>query len=151
MVFPLPAYLTGVAVPWDDGGDEGGHPHRVGAGVGVVPVELDQVVDGQPDADDVHEDPEEVDDVVTEGPLHQGARGLARLVVDVGGHGPAQEGRAEVDGDAGKPSNGDVVSMRHFGNELNSNWSVIAMRLKCSVKKRCWLWKIMLLSEWEWG
>ena len=104
MVFPLPAYLTGVAVPWDDGGDEGGHPHRVGAGVGVVPVELDQVVDGQPDADDVHEDPEEVDDVVTEGALDQGAWGLPRLVVDVGGHGPAQEGRAQVDRDAGEPA-----------------------------------------------
>ena len=103
MVFPLPAYLTGVAVPWDDGGDEGGHPHRVGAGVGVVPVELDQVVDGQPDADDVHEDPEEVDDVVTEGALDQGAGGLPRLVVDVGRHGPAQEGGAKVDSDAGKP------------------------------------------------
>ena len=117
-----PTHLAGVAVPGHDGGDQGCDPHGVGAGVGVVAVQLDQVVDGQPDADDVHEDPEEVDDVVTEGPLHQGARGLARLVVDVGGHGPAQEGRAEVDGDAGKPSNGDVVvSMRHFGNELNSN------------------------------
>ena len=59
-------YLTLVAVARDDGGDEGGDPHGVGAGVGVVPVELDQVVDGQPDADNVHEDPEEVDDVVAE-------------------------------------------------------------------------------------
>ena len=116
-----PTHLAGVAVPGHDGCDQGGDPHGVGAGVGVVAVQLDQVVDGQPDADDVHEDPEEVDDVVTEGPLHQGARGLARLVVDVGGHGPAQEGRPEVDGDAGKPSNEDVVSMRHFGNELNSD------------------------------
>ena len=41
--------------------------------------------------------------------------------VSIGSEGSAQEGGAEVDGDAGKPSNGDVVSMRHFGNELNSN------------------------------
>ena len=71
--------------------------------MGVVPVQLDQVVNGQPDADDVHEDPEEVDDVVAEGALDQGARGLPRLVVDVGRHGAAQEGWAKVDRDAGKP------------------------------------------------
>ena len=65
----LSLYLTLVAVARDDGGDEGGDPHRVGARVGVVPVQLDQVVDGQPDADYVHEDPEEVDDVVAEGTL----------------------------------------------------------------------------------
>ena len=59
-------YLTLVAVARDDGGDEGGDPHSVGAGVGVVPVQLYQVVDGQSDADNVHEDPEEVDDVVAE-------------------------------------------------------------------------------------
>ena len=59
-------HLAGVAVGGDDGGDEGGDPHGVGAGVRVVAVELDQVVDGQHDADQVHEDPQEVDDVVTE-------------------------------------------------------------------------------------
>lgn len=102
-MYCVPAHLTGVAVPGDQRGDEGGHPYSVGAGVGVVPVELDQVVDGQTYADDVHEDPEEVDDVVAEGALDQGARGLPRLVVDVGRHGPAQEGGAKVDCDAGKP------------------------------------------------
>ena len=59
-------HLAGVAVGGDDGGDEGGDPHGVGAGVRVVAVELDQVVDGQHDADQVHEDPQEVDDVVPE-------------------------------------------------------------------------------------
>ena len=62
----LVLHLAGVAVGGDDGGDEGGDPHGVGAGVRVVAVELDQVVDGQHDADQVHEDPQEVDDVVPE-------------------------------------------------------------------------------------
>ena len=76
--------------------------------MGVVPVELDQVVDGQPDADDVHEDPEEVDDVVPEGPLDEGAAGLPGPVVDVGRHAAAQEGRAQVDCDAGEPGDKSV-------------------------------------------
>ena len=69
----------------------------------VVPVELDQVVDGQPDTNDVDKDPEEVDDVVAEGALDQGARGLPRLMVDVSRHGAAQKGRPKVDRDACKP------------------------------------------------
>ena len=58
-------HLTGVGVRADHGGDEGGHPHGVRAGVGVVLVELDEVVDGQHDADDIDGDPEKVNDVVS--------------------------------------------------------------------------------------
>ena len=66
MLIGVVRHLAGVAVGGDDGGDEGGDPHGVGAGVRVVAVELGQVVDGEPDADQVHEDPQEVDDVVPE-------------------------------------------------------------------------------------
>lgn len=102
-VFSSHSHLTGIAVARDDGGHESGHPDGVGAGVGVVPVQLDQVVNGQPDTDNVHEDPEEVDDVVAEGALDQGARGLSRFMINVGRHRAAQEGGAKVDRDAGKP------------------------------------------------
>ena len=43
--------------------------------------------------------------------LHQRTRGLPRLVVDVGGHGPAQEGRAQVDRDAGEPADRGEVRL----------------------------------------
>ena len=61
------------------------------------------MVDGQHEADDVDRDPEEVDDVVPEGSLDEGAAGLPGPVVDVGRHAAAQEGRAQVDCDAGEP------------------------------------------------
>ena len=38
--------------------------HRISRGCGVVPVELDQVVEGDEDAHQVHQDPQEVQDVV---------------------------------------------------------------------------------------
>ena len=38
------------------------------------------------------------------GYLDEGAAGLPGPVVDVGRHGPAQEGRAQVDRDAGEPA-----------------------------------------------
>ena len=78
-------HLAGVAVGGDDGGDEGGDPHGVGAGVRVVAVELDQVVDGQHDADQVHEDPQEVDDVVTEWSLgNRASKGCLRRFLNHG-------------------------------------------------------------------
>ena len=56
-------------------GDEGGDPDGVRAGVGVVSVQLNQVVQRQHDADYVHEDPQEVDDIMTKGTLK-----IARVV-----------------------------------------------------------------------
>ena len=60
-----PTHLAGVAVPGHDGCDQGGDPDGVRAGVGVVLVELHQVVDGEDNADNVDSDPEKVDDVVS--------------------------------------------------------------------------------------
>ena len=41
-----------------------GLSHGISGGCGVVPVELDEVVEGDEDAHQVHQDPKEVQDVV---------------------------------------------------------------------------------------
>ena len=41
-----------------------GLSHGISRGCGVVPVELDEVVEGDEDAHQVHQDPQEVQDVV---------------------------------------------------------------------------------------
>ena len=41
-----------------------GLSHGISRGCGVVPVELDEVVEGDEDAHQVHQDPKEVQDVV---------------------------------------------------------------------------------------
>ena len=98
-------HLTGVRVVADDGGDERGDPHRVGAGVGVVLVELDEMVDGKCDADNVDGDPEKVDDVMSEGSLDQRTGWLPGLVIDVSCHTPTKKCGAQVDCDAREPDN----------------------------------------------
>ena len=96
-------HLTGVRVVADDGGDERGDPHRVGAGVGVVLVQLDEMVDGKCDADNVDGDPEKVDDVMSEGSLDQRTGWLPGLVIDVSCHTPTKKCGAQVDCDAREP------------------------------------------------
>ena len=63
--YEILSHLTGVAVSGYQGCDQAGHPHCVSAGVGVVPVQLQQVVDGQQDADYVDKYPQEVNDIMT--------------------------------------------------------------------------------------
>ena len=46
-----------------------GLKYRISRGGRVVPVELDKVVEGDEDAHQVHQDPEEVQDVVPIGTL----------------------------------------------------------------------------------
>ena len=48
-----------------------GLSHGISGGCGVVPVELDEVVEGDEDAHQVHQDPKEVQDVVPIRALHQ--------------------------------------------------------------------------------
>ena len=47
-----------------------GLSHRISGGCGVVPVELDEVVEGDQDAHQVHQDPQEVQDIVPIWALH---------------------------------------------------------------------------------
>ena len=44
--------------------------HGISGGCGVVPVELDEVVEGDQDAHQVHQDPQEVQDIVPIWALH---------------------------------------------------------------------------------
>ena len=61
------------------------------------------MVEGQDDTDNVDKDPEEVEYIMPVGSLYERAGGLCRSVVNVCCHCSTQEGRAEVDGNAGKP------------------------------------------------
>ena len=63
------SHLTGIAVCGHQRCDQTGHSHRVSTRVGVVPVQLQQVVDGQQDADNVDKYPQEVYDIVAKGTL----------------------------------------------------------------------------------
>lgn len=71
--------------------------------MGVVPVQLQQVVDGQQDANDVYKYPQEVNDVMSKWSLDQRTGWLPRFVIDICCHGSTQKCWSQVDGDACKP------------------------------------------------
>ena len=58
---------------------------------------------GEEHAEHIDHDPENVEDVVSVGSLHQRTGGLVDMFVCVGGQGSTEEGGAEVDGDGGEP------------------------------------------------
>ena len=71
--------------------------------MGVVPVQLQQVVDGQQDADDIDKYPQEVNDVMSEWSLDQWAGWFPWFVIDICRHGSTQKCWSQVDGNARKP------------------------------------------------
>ena len=71
--------------------------------MGVVLVELQQVVDSQHDADDVHKYPEEINDVMSEGSLDKRTGRLPGSMIDIRCHGSAEKSGSQVDGDTCEP------------------------------------------------
>ena len=62
------------------------------------------MVDGEDDADDVDEDPEKVDDVVSEWTLDQRTRGFSRSMIDVRSHGSTEKCWTQVDCNTCEPA-----------------------------------------------
>ena len=90
----------------------------------MKPVEL---FHGEEHAEHIDHDPENVEDVVSVGSLHQRTGGLVDMFVCVGGQGSTEEGGAEVDGDTGEP--GMVVGL-WSGNRLQLTTYQIMKRTK---------------------
>ena len=85
----------------------------------MKPVEL---FHGEEHAEHIDHDPENVEDVVSVGSLHQRTGGLVDMFVCVGGQGSAEEGGAEVDGDGGEPDHEETKAdtLRVVRHHLNS-------------------------------
>ena len=66
----------------------------------MKPVEL---FHGEEHTEHIDHDPENIEDVMSVGSLHQRTRRLVDMFVGVGSQGPTEEGGAEVDGDGGEP------------------------------------------------
>ena len=69
------------------------------------------MVDGEANTDNVDEDPEEVEDIMSVGSLDKGAGGLTGPVVDVCCHCSTQKCRTKVDSDAGKPEEYKIITL----------------------------------------
>lgn len=78
-------------------------PHRFDVGFRQIPVQLSQMEERERHADDVDDDPEHVEDVMTEGPVHQGATGRVVAALRVRRQGPAEKRGSQIDRDAGEP------------------------------------------------
>lgn len=77
--------------------------YRLDIGLGEISVQFAQVEEREADADDVDEDPEKVEYVVAERPVHERAARLVVAGLGVGRQGAAQESRSQVYRDAGEP------------------------------------------------
>ena len=67
------------------------------------PVQLSEMIDCEEETEEDGEDPEEVEDVMSVGSLDDGTRWFRHEVIRVGSQASAEEGGAQVDGDAGEP------------------------------------------------
>lgn len=95
----------GAAAPGDGDqrGDEPSHPHGLCVGFGQVSVQFVQVEQRENDAHEVDGDPEHVEHVMAEGPVHQRTGGRVVAHLSARRQRTAQERRPQVDGDGREP------------------------------------------------
>ena len=95
------------------------------------------MIHGEKHAEDIDENPEDVEDVVPERTLYKGTRGLVQVRLTIGSKCSRQKGWSQVNRDARKPGRRKQLCNRELLLKYRSNPKIETFATKKATHNRC--------------